>query len=271
MKIHVVESMALDREQKARLAKLGEVKYFEGVPSVDELLERVEGADVVCCDWAPIDAAIPKMKRGSKLVSLPFTGVGFLPLKEASAKGIKIANAPGAFTESAGEFGVGLMLALMRKICVYARDEPKPELAASPHGKTIVILGAGRIGGYVGKLAGALGMRVVFWKRGDGLEKILKEADVVYCALPLSDDTKGLLGGKEFAAMKRGAYFVTTSHHEIYDDAALLKALDDNLAGAAMDLEGINCGDYESTTWRKMKSHPKILVTPHVAFKSDYG
>ena len=110
MKIHIVESMALDAAQKAKLAKLGKVEYFEGIPDLGELLKRVEGADIVCCDWSPIDSAIPKM-RGLKLISLPFTGVGFLPLKEASAKGIKVANSPGPFTESVGEFGIGLMLA----------------------------------------------------------------------------------------------------------------------------------------------------------------
>jgi phosphoglycerate dehydrogenase-like enzyme len=91
--IRVVESMALNAEQKDRLSKLGRVKYFEGVPDLNELLKRVEGADIVCCDWSPIDAAIPKM-MGPKLISLPFTGVGFLPLKEAAAKGIKMVNSP---------------------------------------------------------------------------------------------------------------------------------------------------------------------------------
>jgi len=270
MRIYIVESMALDAVQKARLAKLGKVKYFEGIPDLNELLKRVEGADIICCDWSPIDAAIPRIS-GTKLISLPFTGVGFLPLKEAAAKGIRIANSPGPFTESVGEFGIGLMLAVMRKIYLYARNEPKLELSTSPYGKIILILGAGRIGNYVGKQAEALGMRVLFWKRSDRLETMLKGADVVYCALPLSDETKGLLGEKEFTAMKHGAYFVTTSHHQIYDNIALLKALDRNLAGAAIDLEGINCGDYKSEIWQKLKNHPKILLTPHVAFKSDYG
>src|ERR1700677_4703456 len=110
MKIHVVESIKFDDKQKRRLKKLGEVRYFEGLPSVDELLNRSEGADILCVDWAPIDTAIPRMNEGVKLISLPFTGVGFLPLKEASAIGIKIANAPDFGTESVGEFGVGLML-----------------------------------------------------------------------------------------------------------------------------------------------------------------
>ena len=270
MKIHIVESMALSVEQKARLKKLGKVKYFVGIPDTNELLKRMSGADIIALDWAPLDAAIPKMKAGVKLISLPFTGVGFLPLKAAAAKGVKIANAPHPFTESVGEFGIGLIIALVRKICFY-RNELKPELTPALYGKTLGILGAGHIGAYVGKVAEALGMRVLFWRRGDKLVSILKNSDIVYCALPFSDETKGLLGAKEFGAMKRGAFFVTTSHHKIYDSAALLKALDKNIAGAAMDLEGTNCGDYSSEPWCKFKAHAKVLATPHVAFKSDYG
>ncbi len=271
MRIHVVEPMSLSAEQKARLSALGEVKYFEGVPDAEGLLKRAEGADILAADWAPIDAAIPRMKPGIKLISFPFTGVGFLPLKEATEKDIKIANSPGYATESVGEFGFGLVLALVRKIYAYAKDEPKPEVARSLYGKTIGILGAGSIGAYVGKLAKSFGMRAVFWKRGEDISKVLKNADIVYCALPLSDETNGLLGDKEFALMKNGSYFVTTSHNLIYKHEALLKALDRNLAGAAMDLEGINCGDYKAEVYLKFKNHPKVLVTPHIAFKTDYA
>ncbi len=271
MKIHVVEAMNLTAEQKARLEKLGEVKYFKGLPDAEELLKRTEGADILAVDWAPIDATIPKMKTGLKLISLPYTGVGFLPLKEATAKGIKIANSPGYSTESVGEFGIGLMLALVRKIYAYSKGEPKPDVSPCLYGKTIGILGAGRIGSYVGKIAKALGMKVTFWKRGEELSKVLKNSDVIYCALPLSDETKGLLGEKEFALIKTGAYFVTTSHNQIYNHDALLNALNKNLAGAAIDLEGTNIGDYKAEAYLKFKNHPKVLITPHVAAKTDYA
>lgn len=271
MNIHVVESMTLTVEQKARLEKLGTVKWFEGSPDVNELLQRSEGADILAVDWAPIDATIPKMKPGVKLVSLPFTGVGFLPLKNAADKGIKIANSPGYSTESVGEFGIGLMLALVRKIAFYARSELKPEVASCLYGRTIGILGAGRIGTYVGRVAKKLGMKVIMWKRGRNLSLVLKKSDILYCALPFSDETKGLLGEKEFALMKNGSYFVTTSHNLIYNHDSLLKALSNNIAGAAMDLEGTNSGDYKAEVYLKFKNHPKIIVTPHVAYKTDYA
>jgi len=271
MKIHIVESMNLTFEQRERLNKLGEVKYFEGLPDIDELIRRSNGADILAADWAPIDMAIPKMKTGVKLISLPFTGVGFLPLKEAANKNIKIANSPGFSTESVGEFGIGLILALVRKIYEYSKDEPKPNIVPSLYGKIIGILGAGRIGSYVGKIAQALGMKIMFWRRGDDLSNILKNSDVIYCALPLSEETKGFLDEGEFELMKKGSYFVTTSHNLIYNHDALLKALDNNLAGAAMDLEGTNTGDYTSDVYAKFKNHPKILVTPHIAYKTDYA
>lgn len=242
------------------------------MPDADELVKRTEGADILCVDWAPIDAAIPKMKPGILLVSLPFTGVGFLPLKEAADKGIKFANSPGFSTESVAEFGIGLMIGCLRKIYQYNKYQTKPEVEPSLYGKTLTILGAGRIGKLVGKLAETFGMKVVLWKRGDSLEGALKPADVVYCALPLSEETRNILGEKQFAAMKKGAYFVTTSHNKIYDHDALLKALDNgHLAGAAMDAEGTNIGDYNSELYQKFGKHPKVLLTPHVGSKSDYA
>ncbi len=82
--------MKLSAEQKNRLNALGEVTYFDSLPNEEELIKRVEGADVLCVDWAPIDKVIPRMKPGVKLVSVPFTGVGFLPLKEATEKELKL-------------------------------------------------------------------------------------------------------------------------------------------------------------------------------------
>ena len=271
MKIHVVESIKFSVKQKARLELLGKVTWFEGVPNEKELFERVEGAEILVADWAPIDKVIPKMKVGIKLISLPFTGVSFLPLKEAANKGIKIANAPGYSTEAVAEFGIGLMISAVRKIFKYSKGEPKPEITSTLYGKTLVILGAGRIGTAVGNIARSLGMTVVFWKRGENLLKAIKQADVVYSALPLNSETKGLLGKKEFEAMRKGAYFVTTSHNQIYNHDALLAALNDNLDGAAIDLEGINEGDYKSEVYTCLKGHSKILLTPHIAWKTDYA
>jgi D-3-phosphoglycerate dehydrogenase len=266
MEIHVVETLNLTKEQKARLEKLGKVKYFEGLPDVDQFLERVEGADIVALDWAPVDEAIPRMKKGVKLIALPYTGIGFLPLKEAAARGIKFANAPDSYTEGVGEFSVGLILALVRRIYLYARGDSEKPTTPTLYGRTIGILGAGHIGRYVGKVAEALGMKVIYWKRGDDLTKVLKSSDVLFCALPESNETKGLLGKKEFSLMKKGSYFVTISPRSIFDPDALLEALDDNLAGAAMDM-----AEYKGASYLKLKQHPKFLLTPHVAYKTDYG
>src|SRR3989344_7655787 len=110
MKIVVPEGIAFTQEQKKRLESLGKVTWFNDMPDADTLAKRCEGFDIVAVDWAPIDGAIPKMKKGVKLVSVPYTGVGFIPLSDATAKGIKIANAPGYSTEAVAEFGMGLMI-----------------------------------------------------------------------------------------------------------------------------------------------------------------
>ncbi|MDP2926320.1 MAG: NAD(P)-dependent oxidoreductase [Nanoarchaeota archaeon] len=246
MNIHVVEELNLTKNQKARLEKLGKVKYFLGVPNEEELDKRSENADILVVSWAPIDTSISKINKSVKLISLPFTGVGFLPLKEFTLKGIKIANSPGYSTEAVAEFGIGLMISVVRKINSYVKSEPKPDVTSTLYGKTLIILGAGRIATSVGNIGRSLGMKVILWKRGDNLIKTIKEADILYSALPLSDETKNLLGENEFKAMKKGSYFITTSHNQIYNPNALLKALDTNLTGAGIDLEGTNTGDYNN-------------------------
>ena len=271
MNIHVVEGIELTSSQKARLENLGNVKYFDGVPSVDEVVKRSENADILLVDWSPIDAAIPKIGKGLKLISLPFTGVGFLPLKDAAEKGIKIANSPGYSTEAVAEFGIGLMISLVRNICSYVKDQSTPDTTSTLYAKNLVILRNGRIARVVGNIASSLGMKVKFWKRGDNLHNAIKEADVLYCALPFNTETKNLLGKEEFNSLKKGSYFVTTSHNQIYDYDALIQSLNNNLAGAAIDLEGTNTGDYKSDIYVKLKSHPKVLLTPHVAYNTDYS
>lgn len=270
MNIHVVEGFNFTPSQKSRLDKLGKVTYFSGVPNDEELAKRSEGADIVAVNWATLDTAVSKIKKGIKLISIPFTGVGWIPLKEYASKGIKIANAPGYSTEAVAEFGLGLMISLVRNISSYSK-EPKPQTTSTLYEKTLVILGAGRIANSVGNMAKSLGMKFIFWKRGDDLIKAIKQADVLYSALTFSDETKGLLGEKEFKAMKKGSYFVTTSHNKIYNHEALLKALDSNLSGAAIDLEGIDMGNYKADVYLKLKNHSKILLTPHVAFNTDYA
>ncbi len=272
MKINVIETTKLTSEQKKKLSTLGQVKYFDGLPNAKEVVERSKDAEIIILDFSPIDKAIPNMKPGIKLIALPFTGVGWIPLKDAAKKGIKIANVPGYSTEAVAEFGIGLMISIVRGIPKYSQYEKKPEVEVGLYGRTLGILGAGRIGTYVGDVAKALGMNVVFWRRGDLISKILNKSDVVYCALPLSDETEGLLGEKEFGLMKSGSFFVTTSPHKIYDPDALLKALQKNIAGAAIDIdEGVSDGNYKGELYKKFKQCKNVIVTPHVAYKTDYA
>lgn len=271
MKISVVEDFNFTPSQKARLETLGKVIYFSGVPDDEELGKRSEEADILAVNWAPLDTGVSHISKSVNLISIPFTGVGWIPIKEYTARGIKIANSPGYSTEAVAEFGMGLMLSIVRNIPSYVKGEPKVETTPTLYGKNLVILGAGRIASQVGIIAKSLGMKVIYWKRGDNLIKAIKEADILYSALPFSDETKDLLKESEFRAMKKSSYFVTTSHNQIYDHNALLKALDHNLAGAGLDLEGTNTGDYKAEAYLKLKSHPKVLLTPHIAYKTDYA
>jgi phosphoglycerate dehydrogenase-like enzyme len=137
-------------------------------------------------------------------------------------------------------------------------------------GNNITILGAGYVGKRVAELTSAFGMNVSFFKRGDDLYKSVKNADVVVDTLSSNPTTHKLLDEKFFNSMKQNSYFVSVTRSEIVDEDALIRALDaGKLADAASDLGGILVGDTEDPLYKKLLSHPKILVTPHIAYNSE--
>jgi glycerate dehydrogenase len=267
-RIHVVETIRFTESQRDMLSRLGDVTWFDGVPDLAETIRRCNGADVVMADWAPIDAAIPLLTMPPGLIAVPFTGVGFLPLAKARGLGISIANAPGYATESVAEFAIGLMLAISRNIVGTAARHLTPAEARALSEMRLLVLGAGQIGSYMVRSATNLGMKVAVWRRGDNLLTALAQADIVYCALPLSADTENLLDTPQFSAMPQGSYFISTSHYKIYSVPALLAALNANIAGAALDLEGVDTGQYDHPTYKQLAACQQIVVTPHVAYRT---
>ncbi|EDK72261.1 D-isomer specific 2-hydroxyacid dehydrogenase, NAD-binding [candidate division TM7 genomosp. GTL1] len=143
-----------------------------------------------------------------------------------------------------------------------------PEATIGLTGKKMAILGKGNIGQQVGHIAEALGMQVNYFQRGDVMADVVRDADVVVDALSVKPDSNDLLNDDFFAALKNGAFFVTVSAGKILDTDAMFRALDSGkLAFAASDAQ--TPADTRDPIYRKLLAHPKVLVTPHVAFNSD--
>lgn len=208
-------------------------------------------------------------------------GVDNIDLAAATRRGIAVLNAPGANTVSAAEHTLALLLSLVRRVPWAAQSmrdgawDRKAFGGTELRGKTLGVVGLGRIGAHVARVARALGMTVVAHDpylpahRADDLgvallplEDLLAQADVVTLHLPLTDATRHLLDRSRIGGMKAGAYLVNAARGELVDEAALADALTaGHLAGAAVDVFVTEPLPAESPL-RRVET---LLLTPHLA------
>ncbi|HYF01596.1 MAG TPA: NAD(P)-dependent oxidoreductase, partial [Planctomycetota bacterium] len=204
-------------------------------------------------------------------------GLDHVDVPEATRRGIWVSNTAGTLTAAVAEYTWGLILALVRRISEGERFlragkwrgvSPLFFLGHDLPGKTLGVVGGGRIGRAVMEKAGAFGMRSVYWSRSprEGLagwrplDDLLRESDVVVLAVALTPETLRLLDARRLGLLKPTAYLVNVARGAVVDEAALARALlEKRLAGAALDV-------YE----REPEVHPDLLrcenalLAPHL-------
>lgn len=222
------------------------------------------------------------ISRAPELRAIGRAGVGVdnVDIEAATERGVAVFNAPGGNTLAAAELTLGLMLSVARKI---------PEADASLRsgrwdraafkgvelaGKTLGLIGAGRIGGEVAIRCRAFGMTVVVYDpyltadRADelgvelvDLATVLARADFISIHVPLNDETRGIVGEETLAKMKRTAYLVNASRGGVVDEPALAAALREGaIAGAALDVYETEPLDTDSP----LRDVPNLVLTPHL-------
>lgn len=207
------------------------------------------------------------------------TGVDHLLPAEGLAERVVIANERGMSAPTMAEFGLALVLALLKQLPFFVAAQRerawRPRTPETLSGKTLGVLGVGAIGVALAERAHALGMRVIGTQRTprkhpalswvetqSGTARVLAESDVVVILLPLTDETRGGLGAAELARMKPGAYLVNLARGGIVDEAALCEALESgHLAGAAFDVFASEPLPPQSPLWEA----PNLWITPHSA------
>lgn len=286
MKVGICDPIA--KEGVELLKKEGfEVVDLTGLPK-DELPNHVRDLDAIIVRSATkvrkemIDAA-------EKLKAIGRAGVGLdnIDVEYAKSKGIKVINTPGATSISVAELTIGLILAVMRKIAYADREMrngawPKKKCKGiEMYGKTLGIIGIGRIGREVAKRARAFGMKVIYYDvyRPDEstekelaiefreLDALVSEADVITLHLPLTPDTKHLINKERIEKMKDGAIIINAARGGIVDENALYEALKSGkLYGAALDV-------YENEPLKESKLFEldNIVLTPHIGAQAKEG
>lgn len=243
----------------ARLRERCEVRLLEGAATPERVMERLGDAEgLLCSTRLPVDAAL--LRAGPRLRVVSNFGVGFdnVDLEEATRRGIAVCNTPGVLSEAVADLTMGLILALSRRLvdnALFVRQGGWTQGAAPPPlgfdlvGKTLGIVGLGRIGRAVARRARAFGMEVrfhdVFRDPGSDedfclyrdLDDLLAESDIVSLHVNLTPETRHLIGARELARMKPSSYLVNTSRGPVVDQRALAEALQRGaIAGAALDV-----------------------------------
>lgn len=254
---------------------LDKTKLLEVLPAYDALVVR---------SATKVTAEVIAAGERLRVIGRAGTGVDNIDVDAATRRGIIVVNAPASNNVAVAELAIGLLMDLARQIpqahsSVQAGKWERTKFAGwEVRGKTLGLVGFGRIGSEVARRARGLEMHVltydpvVSFERAAQLgvdivtlDELLARSDVVSLHIPLLDSTRNLLDATRIAQMKRGAYLINASRGGIVDEEALLAALNDGqLGGAAFDVYNA-----EPPTGSKLIGHPKIITTPHIGASTE--
>lgn len=264
-----VEHLKTALDEEALIEALKDVRFL-GVRSRTKITERVLAA-------CPRLAAIGCFSVGTNQVDLT----------AAERLGIPVFNAPFSNTRSVAELTIAETVMLLRRTFPRAqaahegRWDKSAKGAFEVRGKVLGIVGYGNIGTQLAVLAEAMGMRVVYYDHTDKLrhgnteptetlDRLLEQADVVTLHVPETPETKDMIGAREIARMKRGAYLINNARGTVVDIEALADALSSgHLAGAAIDVFPVEPGSNSETFESPLRGLDNVILTPHVGGSTE--
>jgi len=271
----------IDREGIRKLQLEGfkvDVKY--GISS-DELKRIIGKYDaIIVRSRTKINGEIMRLAERLKVIGRAGSGLDNIDMKAAEEMGIAVLNTPEAPARAVAELTFGLILSLTRKIpqADHSMKEgkwlKKKFMGQQLCGKTIGLVGLGNVGLQTAYIAKGFGMKILIHKRRKpssellmqlgaeyvSLEELLRRSDIVSLHIPLTDETRSMIGAKELSLMKKGAFLINTSRGPIIDHEALYESLKSRkLGGAALDVY-----DVEPPKDLRLIKLPNVLCTPHI-------
>jgi lactate dehydrogenase-like 2-hydroxyacid dehydrogenase len=269
--------------------RLGEIEMYDNTLP-EEVVERTAGMDVIITNKVVIDKKTIDALPSLKLICIAATGMNNVDVEYAREKGIETKNVVAYSTDSVAQATFAMLLYLLNRpgyYDAYVRSSAYGRSDIFTHhgpgfwelsGKRFGIIGLGNIGRRVAKIAEGFGMEVVFfsatgrnnninYKRFD-LDTLLKTSDVVSIHAPLTELTENLLTYEKMKMMRRCAILLNTGRGGIINEADLVRALNENLIGAAgldvLTREPIS----QDSPLLKVMDKDKIIITPHIAWAS---
>ncbi len=288
MKITVLDGYALNPGDLSwdAFARFGEVRVFDRTSS-SEAAARAAGSAIVLVNKTPLTAETLRQLPGLKYIGVLATGYDIVDIPAARERGIVVTNIPIYGTASVAQFVFALLLELCHNVRLHADAVRAGEWSRSPDwcfwksplmelaGKTMGIIGFGRIGRQTGRIADAMGMRVIAndtWQgdppswagfRWAGVEEVLRESDVVSLHSPLLPETRGMIDARSLGWMKSSAFLINTSRGALVVDQDLADALNSGrISGAGLDVLSVE----PPAESNPLLSARNCVITPHIAW-----
>ena len=285
MKIVILEAATVSKNDVSfeEIYRLGEVREYPLTP-VDKIVEYVGDAEAVLCNKTPFTAEVLEACPNLKYIGLCATGYNNIDVAAATRLGITVCNAPAYSNAAVAQQVFSFILRYTNRTSAYNRfvhnggwirsetfsafEYPITELA----GKTLGIIGYGRIGRQVAKIAHAFDMNVIVNTRTAkqdssvkfvGLKELLAKSDIITLHCPLTDETNGLIDLDALKLCKPSAIIINTSRGAVINEADLAYALDnDIIAGAGLD---VLCEEPMSAD-NPLLSAKNCIITPHISW-----
>jgi glycerate dehydrogenase len=267
------------------VSNLGAFTCFERTP-VDQIVERAQNAEIILTNKAPLSAATIKQLPKLKFISVTATGYNIVDVQAARMRGIPVSNVPIYATDTVAEYIMAFLLNFYYQPQLHSELVKQGEWSRSSDfcfwrtplaelaGRTIGIVGFGRIGRRVGELAAAFKMRVLVNNRSRGqlspypvewreIPDLFAESDVVTLHCPLTSENAGMVNESLLGRMKKSAYLINTARGALVNEKDLAAALHQGtIAGAALDVVSTEPIAPDNPLLRA----PNVTITPHIAW-----
>lgn len=247
------------------------------MPQEDELINLLPGCVGYLAGVEPITAAVLESADDLKVISRNGTGINTIDLQAAKRLNIEILRAEGANARGVAELTLGVILSLIRSIpfsdSQMKRDKWERRKGIELHGRTLGLIGCGKIGQMVAQLALAFGMQVLAYDafpdrkfapssdfRFADLDEVIAKSEIISLHCPEQPDGQAVLNGERLARMQPGVFVVNTARSSLIDETAILEALQKGrVAGFALDVF-----DHEPPDVTPLLLDDRVIVTPHI-------
>ena len=259
--------------------------------SEKQTIERAKDADIIITSKVILSREVLQQLPKLKLIALTATGTNNVDLDAAKELGVTVKNVTGYSVTTVPEHVLGMIFALKHSLAGWQRDQITGKLTESKQfcyfdypitdvkGSTLGVFGKGCLGTEVGRLANAVGMKVLYAEHKDAtvcregytpFDEVLKQADIVTLHCPLTETTKNLMNAEALSKMKKGAFLINTGRGPLIDELALVDALKTgHLGGAALDVMVKEPPEKDNPLILAAKTMPNLIITPHIAWASD--